>query len=180
MAFFAGSHGALYLDTRFGGDYQKNTFPSEPVAKVRGWSINQTTETLDVTSLQDTDRNFRPGLRTMSGTADFFYYTSTKSQTFSDFINGSIQTRLPDETPDDNKFDNTAVAVAPQTYGLKLFMSDQNRGADNDPSDPTAKRSYYIQVRCILTSVQLSISTGEVTGGSIGFQVIGAPLKVEA
>lgn len=175
MAYYSGSHGALYLDI----DGNKNVFEDEPVAKVRGWSISQTTETLDVTSLQDTDRNFRPGLRSMTGTAQFFYYTSRNNQSFSDFINRSIQPRTFDGT-NDEFFDNTAVAEPPKTYGLKLFMSDQNRGADNDPDDSTAKRSYYIQIRCILTSVELTINTGDVTGGSVGFQVIGAPLKVEA
>jgi len=139
--------------------------------------LSQSVETLDVTSLQDTDRNYRPGLRTYTGTANFFYTPDEDGrQTFGSLIRRSMRVRLPDDDGDDTTFMNTAIAdEQPTTYGLKLFIADNNRGADNEQGSP---KSFYIQLRCIITSMDISVNTGDVTGGSIGFQVIGALLKV--
>lgn len=176
-AIYSGSHGSLYMDV----NDEKNEFPGKPAARVRSWSMSQSMETLDVTSLQDTERNYRPGLRSYTGTADFYYSPSQQTlDTFGTLIAASMRPRLPDNDGDDTTFGNTAQSEAPVTYGLKLYMHDQDAGYVKDAADIRNARSKYIQIRCLITSMNISVSTGEVTGGSIGFQVIGAPLKVEA
>ena len=68
MSFFHGKDGALKL-----GD--KN------VLKVRNWTLDVSTNMLDVTSLGDVANSFFPGLSSTTGTATVMYYHSAAAET---------------------------------------------------------------------------------------------------
>ena len=61
MTFYSGKDGTL-------------TYNGTAVAKVSNWSVSSTVDTLETTVLTESDRNYVPGLRTLSGSATIFYY----------------------------------------------------------------------------------------------------------
>jgi len=50
------------------------TYNGGRVAKVSNWTLSASVETLETTSLTESDRSFVPGLRVYSGSATIFYY----------------------------------------------------------------------------------------------------------
>ena len=170
MTLYAGSHGSIYVDSATAA----NTY-DKPIAKVKDWKMSMKAETLDATSLNDLDRVYLPGLRSYTGSASFFYYTSSTEDTFSDLIGRIWQPRKADSTPDDDTFDFKTSDVAPTPIGLKLYMGDNNPDLPN----PTSS-ARYIQVKCIVTEMSIQVNTGELTSGSMSFQVVGAPQRVVA
>ena len=163
MAYFSGSHGALYVDSQFAADNYDN---KKPIAKVKGWTLNQTTQAMDSTTLEDTDSTYEPGLRSYTGTANFFYYPTAGQDSLGSLINRSMKTRSPGKV---------GVAEAPKTFGFKLYMADDNPNRTN-----AVASGYVVQVRAIITELSVSVNTGELTGGTMSFQVIGAPETVRA
>jgi hypothetical protein len=61
MTYYSGKDGTL-------------TYNGTAVAKVSNWSVSSTVDTLETTVLTESDRNYVPGLRTLSGSATIFYY----------------------------------------------------------------------------------------------------------
>lgn len=73
MSYFSGRDGSLYV-----GAVQ--------VARVQNWSVSSTVDTLEVTDLGDTARNYVPGLKAATGSATIFYYLDTPSALLSKVI----------------------------------------------------------------------------------------------
>ena len=61
MAFHSGRDGSLYVD-------------GIRLARVAGWSLSGSVETLEVTNLGDNERNYIPGLKSAQGSATIFYH----------------------------------------------------------------------------------------------------------
>lgn len=178
MAYLSGSHGSLWVDTGVdSAGNPKNNVYDKPLAKVKSWNLTQSTQAVDTTTLQDTDRTFVAGLRSYTGSASFFYFPDTAQQVpgLSSLIRRGYATRLPDEDNDDDTYNKTGEGKRPDTYGFKLYMADNT----DESSNPTAK-GYYIQLRAVITELSISVGVGEVTSGNMSFQVIGALQKVEA
>ena len=174
MAYYSGSHGSLWADN--GPATGERNVYDKPLAKVRSWSLSQTTQAVETTSLQDTDRTYVPGLRSYTGSASFYYFpSSTNPPGLSSLIRRNFATRLPDDDPDDDFFDNPGEGERPVSYGFKLYMAD-----NTDQSSNPARKGYYIQLRAVITELSISVGVGEVTSGNMTFQVIGALQKVEA
>ena len=174
MAYLSGSHGSLWVDKGPASD-ERNQY-DKPLAKVRSWSLSQTTQAVETTSLQDTDRTFVPGLRSYTGSASFYYFPKTdKTPGLSSLLKRYFEPRLPDEDNDDDTFNNTGIAEPSYSCGFKLYMADNTDEAVN----PTSK-GYYIQLRAVITELSISVGVGELTSGNLSFQVIGALQKVEA
>jgi hypothetical protein len=171
MAYLSGSQGSLWVDDENNG----NNY-DQPLAKVRNWSLSLSTQALETTSLQDTDRTYVPGLRTYTGSASFYYFPDAeRSPGLSSLIRRTFQTRLPDTDGDPDTFLKTGQAERPKTVGFKLYMADNTSQADS----PTAK-GFYIQCRAVITELSIKVGVGEITSGDMSFQVVGAPQKVEA
>ena len=171
MTYLSGSHGSLWTDGDTGNVYD------QPLAKVRSWSLSQSTQAVETTTLQDTDRTYWPGLRSYTGSASFYYFPDAEQKVpgLASLIRKGFATRLPDSDGNDDTFNTTGQAARPNTYGFKLYMADNT----DKSSNPTAK-GYYIQLRAVITELSISVGVGEVTSGNMSFQVIGAPQKVEA
>ena len=169
MAYLSGSQGSLWADDENNG----NSY-DRPLAKVRSWSISQSTAAVETTSLQDNDRTYVPGLRNYTGSASFYYFPDG-GPGLSSLMRRTFETRLPDSDGSDETFMNTGQAERPKTVGFKLYMADNTSQANS----PTAK-GYYIQLRAVITELSISVGVGEVTSGNMSFQVVGAPQKVEA
>lgn len=176
-SYFSGSHGSLWAETRTSDPQAPANTYDKPLAKVRSWSLSQTTQAMETTTLQDTDRTYIPGLRSYTGSASFYYYPDKdqKIPGLASLIRSGFAERLPDGDGDDLTFDKTGEGERPQHYGFKLYMADNT----TESSNPTAK-GYYIQCRAVITELSISVGVGEVTSGNMSFQVIGALQQVEA
>ena len=50
------------------------TYDGSQVAKVTNWNVSASIDTLETTTLTESDRSFIPGLRRYTGSATIFYY----------------------------------------------------------------------------------------------------------
>ena len=170
MSFYTGSDGQLLLAP-------KNAEPNsegilydrdgihiveKQIAKVRNWSFTSSTATLDVTSLGDTDRVFREGIRSASGNAEIFYYTNEDPSNNLTNVTELIEYQLG-ERADPNA--GTFSDDQPEKFSLKFLMA---RGTTNP---------YYLIGRCAITSMTLTMAVGEIASASIAFDVNGALVK---
>lgn len=171
MAYLSGSQGSLWIDD----ENNANNYDL-PLAKVRNWSLSLSTDALETTTLEDTDRTFVPGLRSYAGTASFYYFpTNDQSPGLSSIMRRTFEPRLPDDDGNPDTFNKTGQGERPKTVGFKLYMADNTDKA----ASPTPK-GLYIQCRAVITSVSIQVGVGEVTSGEMSFQLVGAPQKVEA
>ena len=77
MPFFSGTDGELQIADQSATVGQGGVMTGQrTVAKTRSWTFNSTTEIFDTSSLGDTDRTHRVGLRSATGSADILYYTT--------------------------------------------------------------------------------------------------------
>ena len=63
MSFYSGKDGRLLID-------------GTAAAKVRNWSYQASMQTLETTTLGDTDRTITNGIRSHSGACSLFYYAT--------------------------------------------------------------------------------------------------------
>ena len=64
--FYTGRDGALYIGTE-----------TNKAAKVQNWSFSVNQTVIETTSMADTDRTITDGIRSYSGSARLFYYTTS-------------------------------------------------------------------------------------------------------
>ena len=126
MSFFTGSDGQLILAPREAvpdsrgilKDPNTDATVEKVIAKVRRWSFSSSTATLDVTSLGDTDRTFREGIRSASGNADIFYYTHTTDSGTN--VTELIEYQLGSRTNTEQGF---AYDDEPEKFTIKFLMA---------------------------------------------------------
>jgi hypothetical protein len=141
MPFFTGRSGSL-------------VFESQPVAKIRDWSLETTVELLSTNTIDSTFNTFTPGVKGATGSATLVYYKlenneSAEYKQFTELLSkimkiGSI------ETTDEVK--------------LELNVGDK-------PEDDIVFKAY-------ITSASVSASTGELSVVPITFTVNGDFLEV--
>ena len=160
MAFYTGSDGQLWFAPQEAVPTANGALPGETlIAKVRSWSFTSNTATLDVTSLGDTDRTFREGIRSASGNASIFYYSKSPNQgNASQLINMQLGDR---SNPDVG----TNSDDEPGKFTLKFLIG---RGTANP---------FYLIARVAITSMTLTMATGEVCSADISFDVNGAVVQ---
>ena len=160
MSFYTGSDGQLWFAEQSAVPNNDGTLPGELlIAKVRNWSFSSTTETLDVTALGDTDRTFREGLRSATGSCSLFYYTRTDGT-------GTVQQLIEEQLGDRTDINvGTNSEDEPGKFTLKLLWG---RGTLNP---------YYLICRVAITSMTITMAVGEMMSADINFAVNGAPVK---
>ena len=149
MGFYSGRDGELYIGNQ----------TTSKAAKIQSWSFSSSMAVLETTSMGDTDRTLKSGVRSYSGSCRLFYYVSdTTSSTSTSNINGLID----------------AAIKAGGSAG----------DGENDPSDEvtlklrlttgsTDKRD--IQFSAFITGVSMSTAVGEVASADITWEANGAP-----
>ena len=166
MGFYTGSDGQLLLAPRDAVPDSDGILRNpgtdqaveQVIAKVRSWTFTSSTATLDVTSLGDTDRTFREGIRSASGNAQVFYYTSNTQTNLSTLLEYQLGDR-------DDPNEGFASDDEPEKFTLKFLMA---RGTANP---------YYLIGRCAITSFQLTMGVGEIASANIAFDINGALVK---
>ena len=167
MGFYTGSDGQLLLAPRESTPDSSGVLRDDDgnsveqvIAKVTRWTFTSSTATLDVTSLGDTDRTFREGIRSASGNAQIFYYTNSSSSLTN--LSALLEYQLGDRDAVGQGFLSDD---EPEKFSLKFLMG---RGTENP---------YYLIGRCAITSFQLTMGVGEVASANIAFDINGALVK---
>ena len=137
--YFSGKDGALLV----GGT---------EVSQLQNWSFSQSMSVLEITSMGDTDRTIRPGVRSYSGSARAYYYTSTATAApnVTDLLKAALE---------DGGTDSGRVTL--------IFRMEETAGSATHARD--------ITVNAYITSVGLSSSVGEISSVDFSFEVDGAP-----
>ena len=157
MAYRSGQHGRLGI--------QRSAFPTEDFAEVgsvRNWSIDFQTEALDTTCLSDTDKTIYAGTRSFTGSGTVLYYEE----------DGSNFTRLSGNMiVPNNRTDVTA-----ESFGSNVDNSNAayiklelNLVGGSDGNDQV------IKVFALMTSFNITCSTGEIVTANFQFTGHGAP-----
>jgi len=148
VGFYSGRDGELYI-TESGGTEQK-------AAKVQSWSFSSSMAVLETTSLGDTDRTLKAGLRSYSGSCRLFYYVSVTGG------ESNLHEILKTAIPTGNNAGTGALGASPEIV-LKLRMT----------TGSTDRRD--IQFSVFITGVSMSTAVGEVASADISWESNGAP-----
>jgi hypothetical protein len=132
--FFTGRDGRLLLG-------------ADTLVKVTSWSMSAELETLECTTLGDSQRSYVPGVQSFSGSAALLYYIDTDGT-------NDASTLL-------RKVVRTAGVTESDVVVLTLRLVD---GTTN----------YDCQLNAYITSVNIGASVGELITAQISFQGTGA------
>ena len=157
MPFFSGTDGALSIALQTAEPGTDGALPREtPIAKTKSWSFSTTTEILDTSSLGDTDRTHRVGLRSATGTADIFYYTTDDNI-------GNITQLLNYAMGDRDPGSGGISDDGPEKFTIKFKIGR------------SGNKNRYIICAVTITNLQITSSVGEITNATLSFAVSGAP-----
>jgi len=124
-------------------------------AKVVDWALNASVPSLATTTLGDTDTTNVPGVRTTTGSATLFYYATSPTDNTTNSASVLI---------------NKVLKAATDGQGAESEKVTLRLGIENGTSTP-----YYIEGRCLLTSVAMTMSVGAVLSAQVNFEFDGAP-----
>lgn len=124
-------------------------------AKVVDWALNASVPSLATTTLGDTDTTNVPGVRTTTGSATLFYYATNPADNTTNSASVLI---------------NKVLKAATDGQGAESEKVTLRLGIENGTSTP-----YYMEGRCLLTSVAMTMSVGAVLSAQVSFEFDGAP-----
>ena len=147
MGFYSGRDGELYIA---GSDTK--------AAKVQSWSFSSSMAVLETTSLGDTDRTLKAGVRSYSGSCRLFYYVASPASGANSNLNAILTSAIKTGgAAGDGENDNSPEIV------LKLRMTT----GSSDIRD--------IQFSVFITGVSMNTAVGEVASADISWEANGAP-----
>ena len=147
MGFYSGRDGELYIA---GSDTK--------AAKVQSWSFSSSMAVLETTSLGDTDRTLKAGVRSYSGSCRLFYYVASPASGANSNLN-AILTNAIKTGGAANDGDNDAS----NSILLKLRLTT----GSTDIRD--------IKFAVFITGVSMNSAVGEVASADISWEADGAP-----
>jgi hypothetical protein len=145
--YFSGQHGVMRIATAGGG--------LATVGRLKNWSYTSQQQTLDTTSLQDTDKTIIPGVRSASGQASLLYYSEATSNVARV---GSHLIKTGGTNYDSQNFGDNA---QPELCQIELSI------------DGGGTIGFYAQI----TSFAMTCAVGEVVSADVSFEVHGAPYQ---
>jgi len=137
--YFSGKDGALLVD-------------DVEVSQLQNWSFSQSMSILEITAMGDTDRTIKPGVRSYSGSARAYYYTSTATS-------APNVTKLLEAALEDSGTESSKVTL--------VLRMEETAGSSTNARD--------LKVDAYITSVGLSSAVGEISSVDFSFEVDGAP-----
>ena len=148
MGFYSGRDGELYIGS--------TVLNATKAAKVQSWSFSSSMAVLETTSLGDTDRTLKAGVRSYSGSCRLFYYVSSAGgeSNLNDILTTAIKTG-----GGANDGDNDASS----SIILKLRLTT----GSTDIRD--------LQFAVFITGVSMNSAVGEVASADISWESDGAP-----
>ena len=148
MGFYSGRDGELYIGAN-----------TTKVAKVQSWSFSSSMAVLETTSLGDTDRTLKPGVRSYSGSCRLFYYVATTggASNLHDILTIAIKTG---SSAGDAGGDSTDVSD-------QVILQMQMTTGSTDVRD--------IRFSVFITGVSMNTAVGEVASADITWEANGQP-----
>ena len=145
MGFYSGRDGELYVG-------------SSKAAKVQSWSFSSSMAVLETTSLGDTDRTLKAGVRSYSGSCRLFYYVanpaSGANSNLHDILTAAMKTGSSAGDGDN--------AVSPE-----IVLPMQMTTGSTDIRD--------LRFSVFITGVSMNPAVGEVASADISWEANGAP-----
>ena len=150
MGFYSGRDGELYIA---GSDTK--------AAKVQSWSFSSSMAVLETTSLGDTDRTLKAGVRSYSGSCRLFYYVASPASG----ADSNLNAILPNAIKTGGSAGDGENDASPEIV-LKLRMTT----GSSDIRD--------IQFYVFITGVSMSTAVGEVASADITWEADGASYEI--
>ena len=157
--FYSGQDGQLFIDDNI-------------AVKIRSWSFTANQSVLETVTLEDRDRSIIPGIRSITGSASFYYYQSSPgvgnadtTVLLSNLVKGSSNITTSNIN---NVVVNTGATTTAKsgTVKLKLKILDGS----------TAGR--FLEFHAIITSLTMTCAVGEVLSADINFEANGAVTEI--
>ena len=145
MGFYSGRDGELHIGS--------TTLNATKAAKVQSWSFSSSMAVLETTSLGDTDRTLKAGVRSYSGSCRLFYYVANPAAS----APSNLQAILTNAVKSGGAAGDGENDASPEIV-LKLRMTT---GA-TDVRD--------IQFSVFITGVSMSTAIGEVASADISWE----------
>ena len=120
---------------------------SDTLVKVTNWTLQADLETLETTTLGDSQRNYVPGVQSFSGSASLLYYIDADNT-------NDASTLL-------RKLVKTSGVTTSDTVSLTLRLTSDL--GNND-----------VTLTAYITSVSIGAAVGEIVSAQINFQATGA------
>ena len=150
MGFYSGRDGELYI----AGSGTK-------AAKVQSWSFSSSMAVLETTSLGDTDRTLKAGVRSYSGSCRLFYYVESPASGADSNLHAILTNSIKTSSAAGDEGGETA-DVSDEIV-LKLRMTT----GSSDIRD--------IQFSVFITGVSMNTAVGEVASADISWEANGQP-----
>tara|TARA_B100000902_G_C27298127_1_gene911234 strand:+ start:35 stop:502 length:468 start_codon:yes stop_codon:yes gene_type:complete len=147
VGFYSGRDGELYI-----------AGSSTKAAKVQSWSFSSSMAVLETTSLGDTDRTLKAGVRSYSGSCRLFYYVESPSSGANSNLNAIIRNAIKAGSEASDGANGETPSIV-----LKLRLTT----GSTDVRD--------IQFSVFITGVSMSTAVGEVASADISWEADGAP-----
>ena len=151
MGFYSGRDGQLWL----AGEGETSV---SQAAKVQSWSFSSSMAVLETTSLGDSDRTLKAGVRSYSGSCRLFYYVATPASGADSNLNKLLKAAMKvGGAAGDGENDTSSEVI------LRLRMTT----GSSDIRD--------IQFSAFITGVSMNTAVGEVASADISWEANGAP-----
>ena len=157
--FYSGQDGQLFINDNV-------------AVKIRSWSFTANQSVLETVTLEDRDRSIIPGIRSLTGSASFYYYQSSPGSGNADttvLLNNLVKgsTAITSSTVNGVTI-NTGVTTNAKsgTVKLKLKILDGT----------TAGR--FLEFHAVITSLSMTCAVGEVLSADINFEANGAVTEI--
>ena len=145
MGFYSGRDGELYV-------------AGSKAAKVQSWSFSSSMAVLETTSLGDTDRTLKAGVRSYSGSCRLFYYVESPASGANSNLNEILTNAIKTGGSAGDGDNDVSTEIV-----LKLRMTT----GSTDIRD--------IQFSVFITGVSMNTAVGEVASADISWEANGAP-----
>ena len=150
MGFYSGRDGELYVGA--------STATLAKAAKVQSWSFSSSMAVLETTSLGDTDRTLKAGVRSYSGSCRLFYYVESPAASATSNLHTILTNSIKSGGSAGDGDTSASTAIV-------LLMRMQTGGSDIRD----------IQFSVFITGVSMSTAVGEVASADISWEANGAP-----
>ena len=145
MGFYSGRDGELYVG-------------SSKQAKVQSWSFSSSMAVLETTSLGDTDRTLKAGVRSYSGSCRLFYYVAAPAaganSNLHEFLIAAMKT-------------GGSAGDGDNDASPEIVLTMRMTTGSTDIRD--------IQFSVFITGVSMNNAVGEVASADISWEANGAP-----
>jgi hypothetical protein len=159
VGFYSGRDGELFLGTS-NTDLNSSLDNGTKAAKVQSWSFSSSMAVLETTSLGDSDRTLKAGVRSYSGSCRLFYYVANPASGADSNLHKILTSAIKAGGNNDPGDGTNAVSS-------RVFLQMRLTTGATDTRD--------IRFAVFITGVSMNSAVGEVASADISWEADGAP-----